>query len=221
MWIQISALALAITGACVAQTNGGLSGFGMMGQAMSGMGQGGPVVGPDGTVYAIRQTAGGMGMMGAVTKGKTELVAVDPKDGSLRWTLQLDGYMFSEPVLTPDGNIVLTDSEPGMTFDWWNGMWGTSSRGDTGQHSRLLIINVSVNMARVAAQLEIDADMLSRPVVAVDSTGNYVIYVNSFDMGGQGGMMTGGSYGGDRNLYAFLPDGTVKFQVKLGQFLTP
>jgi len=86
-----------------AQMNGGLTGFGMMGQAMTGMGAFGPVVGPDGTAYALRQSVANTGMMGAATAAGTDLVAINPADGTARWTLRVNGYMLSEPILAPDG----------------------------------------------------------------------------------------------------------------------
>ena len=85
--------------------NGGLTGFGMMGQATTGMGASGPVVGPDGTAYALRKSVASTGMMGVATGAGTDLVAINPADGTARWTLRVNGYMLSEPILAPDGNI--------------------------------------------------------------------------------------------------------------------
>jgi len=60
-------------------------------------------------------------------------------------------------------------------------------------------------------------DMLSQPAIAADGAGGYIVYVNTFDMGQPGSMMYGGNPGVERYLYAFQPDGTVKFKVLLGQ----
>ena len=188
----------------------------MMGQAMSGMGASGPVVAPDSTAYSLRQsTRTGMGMMS--TGGGYELVAISPIDGSDRWKLQLSGYLFSQPVLAPDGNIFLTDSEPGMMFDFTSGMWGPTTRGDTAQKSQLIVISTTPGSARIVNQVEIDVDMLSQPVIASDGAGGYIVYVITFDMGQPGAMMQSGNNAVERYLHAFLPDGTLKFKVKLGQ----
>jgi len=130
-----------------AQMNGGLTGFGMMGQAMTGMGAFGPVVGPDGTAYALRQSVANTGMMGAATAAGTDLVAINPADGTARWTLRVNGYMLSEPILAPDGKIFLTDSEPGTMFDWTTGMWGPATRGDSSRKSRLIVIAATASSA--------------------------------------------------------------------------
>jgi outer membrane protein assembly factor BamB len=144
-------------------------------------------------------------------------VAVNPADGTDRWTLPLNGYMFSAPVLAPDGNIFLTDSEPGTMFDWSSGTWVPGTRGNAGQKSRLFVIAATPASAGIVAQVEIDVDLLSVPAIASDGAGGYLVYVNTFDMGQPGAMMFGGNPGVDRYLYAFLPDGTLKFKVALGQ----
>ncbi len=199
-----------------AQMGGGLTGFGMMGQAMAGMGASGPVVAADGTIYTLRR--GPRQMMGMTQMASSlELVAIDPANGSDRWKLPLSGYLLSQLVLAPDGTIFLTDSEPGMMFDFGKGMWGPATRGDSAQKSRLIIIATTPDSARIVNQVSIDVDMLSQPVVSSDGAGSYVVYVNTFDMGEPGAMMQSGNVSVERALFAFLPDGSIKFMVKLGQ----
>lgn len=204
----------------LAQMNGGLTGFGMMGQAMSGMGASGPVFGPDGTAYVLRTNTGARMTMGTPSAAAgTDLVAINPADGSDRWKLHLSGYILSQPVFAPDGTIFITDSEPGTMFDWTTGMWVARTRGDASQESRLFVIATTPTSVRIAAQTVLDVDMISQPVLAPDGAGGYLVYVNTFDMGQPGSMMGTGGTGVDRYLYAFSPDGTIRFKVKLGQMV--
>ncbi|MEK7409708.1 MAG: hypothetical protein AAB225_31995 [Acidobacteriota bacterium] len=62
--------------------------------------------------------------------------------------------------------------------------------------------------------------MLSAPKIATGAAGNYVVYAYGMEMAGMGLHNTDDRDSipaGERDLYAFGPDGRLKFKVKLSQ----
>ena len=239
---RVAVLATALVQLGFAQMNGGMGG-GMMGSGtpsngatgmgsgmgggmqggMSGMGSGngmmasGPVVGSDGTAYVKRQAGGtSQQMMGGTQQAtKTELVALNPQNGTTNWTLEINGAMISEPVLAKDGTIFLTTSEPGMNGGTEQGGGMHSSNNSTSNTKpALVIITATVTSARVQNRVELDADVLSTPRITPDGQTVYVVATDMPDMTSNASTSTtGGS-----TLYAFGPAGNLKFKVQLAQF---
>ncbi len=181
---------------------GGMLGGGMPGGMMgAGMEMAGPAVGPDGTAYVLRRTVVTTQANNTLAQVKTELVAINVKDGNAKWTLGIDGWMVSEPAFGKDGRIFVT----------------TSAGGASTAKSALLVVIADQLSARIANRVEVGADVLSAPRIASDDAG-YVVYVIASEMGR--GMMdtdaTSDSQAGS-TLYAFLPDGREKFKVQLFQ----
>lgn len=148
-----------------------------------------PVVGPDGTVYLAKTQvgAGFGGMMGGTAVNvKTQLVAI--LAGSVSWTLDLDGWMVSRPVLTPDGKIVLSESFPP---DFVFGLSGSQANAQD-QNAKLLIITPMGNSAQIVAQTQVDTDALSAPGIVTMPDGSYQILATGFDMGGMMGALYSG-----------------------------
>ena len=184
---------------------GGMPGSGMMDGGMpggmmgAGMGMTGPTVGPDGTAYVVRRTVVTPQTSNAQAQVKPELVAINVKDGTPKWTLGIDGWMASEPAFGKDGRIFLTASDGGVTDS----------------KSALLVIIADQLSARIANRVEVGGDVLSAPRIAADDA-SYVVYVIATEMGGMMDAGPNDSPAGS-TLYAFLPDGRQKFKVQLTQ----
>jgi outer membrane protein assembly factor BamB len=193
---------------------GGMSGREMMD---------GPTVGPDATAFVVRRapSAAIPGMMQPQTATPAhELVAVNPRDGSAKWKLQITGAMISEPALAQDGRIFLTSSEfPGLALSRLGGMMTPGGPASAGK-ARLIVVTTTAVSARISNTVEVDSDMLSAPRVATDETGSYVVYVTGFEMGGMRDYLIGDSDStpaGEKTLYAFNPDGQLRFKLKLNE----
>jgi hypothetical protein len=148
-----------------------------------------PVVSPDGTTYLVKTQilAGAAGMMGGTAANlKTQLVAI--LAGSVSWTLDLDGWMISRPVLAPDGNILLSESFPP---DFVFGLSGSQANGQD-RNAKLLIITPMGNAAQIVAQTQVDTDALSAPGILPMPDGSYRILATGFDMGGMMSALFGG-----------------------------
>jgi hypothetical protein len=161
-------------------TSGQLTQAWMMPGGMGSM-MAGPVVGPDGTVYLVKTNVavgrGGM-MGGTATNVKTQLVAV--LAGSVSWTLDLDGWMISRLVLSPDGNIIMSESFPP---DFVFGLAGSQANVQD-RNAKLLIVTPMGNSAQILAQTPVDTDALSEPSIVTLPDGSYQILATGFDMGG-------------------------------------
>jgi outer membrane protein assembly factor BamB len=201
-------LAVIVTTGFAQMRGGGAMGSLGSGSAteMSGLGAGmgnmmfGPAVGPDGTAYVLRQTVV-TGMMGSNSTVKNELVAINPSNGNVNWTLQIDGAMISGPVLAKDGTILLTTSEPEM-------MTGTTASTSPA----LVIVAPTATSARVQARVPVASEMLSLPVVTPDGQTIYVVGTDMPDTP----MMGLAAPTGTTFLYAFFPGtGSLKFKVQL------
>ncbi len=187
--------------------NGMMGADGMMGGG--GMGAGmmaGLTVGPDGTPYFVRRitpaTAGQM--MQQTVQVKNELVALDPLTGATKWKLEITGNHISEPVAAKDGQLFLTVSD--------SPMWSQPGQGAVAQSTaKLLVISATGTVLKTTG---VESSLISAPVVAGDAP-NYLVYVVGYAAGASaspGSMMQG-----DRTLYAFYPNGSLKFKVNLSQ----
>jgi hypothetical protein len=73
---------------------------------------------------------------------------------------------------------------------------------------------------RITATIEVESDVLSTPRVALDETGSYVVYVTGFERGSMGNSNGNENHtiaAGEKHLYAFNPDGRLRFRLKLGE----
>lgn len=178
-------------------------------------------VGPDGTAYVVRRNGpaqtGGM-MQPGNTSSKTELVALDVRNGSEKWKLEIDAEMVSEPAFGKDGRMFLTAADVQGQTAQGGGMMSPGTNA-VARKARLLVIVPAGTSASVTGKTDVDSDVLSAPRIATDETGNYVVYATGFEMPGMGGNANDNdtTASGQRDLYAFTPDGRVKFKVKIGQ----
>ena len=196
------------------------SGMGMSGAMGSREMMDGPTVGPDGTVYVVRLASAAttnQGMMSPLNSvSKYELVAISASNGLPKWRLEITGAMVSEPALAKDGKIFMTASDFVMNGQSQSG-GGMMNPGSstTSRKSRLLIVTTDLVSARISETVEVDSDVLSAPRTVTDETGNnYVVYVTGFEMGADDKDAIGS---GRKSLFAFTPDGGIKFRVKINQ----
>ena len=198
-------------------TQGMGSGMGMTGAMGSREMMDGPTLGPDGTAYVVRLASAStinQGMMPPSSNAsKYELAAISVRDGSTKWKIQITGTMVSEPALGRDAKIFMTASDfvMGGQSQFGGGMMNPGSPTTSGK-SRLLIVTTDLVSARISNTVEVASDVLSAPKTATDETGNYVIYVTGFEMGVDDRDTIAS---GQKNLYAFTPDGRIKFNVKI------
>lgn len=187
--------------------NGMMGAGAMMGDG--GMGTGmmaGLTVGTDGTPYLVRRTTPATAgqMMQQAAPVKNELIALDSQTGATKWKLELTGNHVSEPVTAKDGQLFVTVSDPPM--------WSQSGQSAIAQSTaKLLVISAT---GAVLKTTEVGSGFISAPVVAGDAP-NYLVYVVGYELGASGAQ--GSMMGGDRTLYAFYPDGSLKFKVDLSQ----
>ncbi|MDP2999076.1 MAG: hypothetical protein Q8N47_16425 [Bryobacterales bacterium] len=204
---------------------GGMSGQ-MMGPGMGGGMMDGPAVGPDGTAYVVRRadtpaTSGQMMPQGQ-SQIRHELVAISPVDGKPRWTLGIQAARISEPAVARDGKIFLTVDDTPMGMQGQPGGMMNPGTQTTPNKAKLITVIAGPNSAQIQNTVEVDSDVLSAPKIAItDTAGNYyVIYAYGMEMAGMGSRNTDDRDSipaGERDLYAFGPDGRLKFRVKLGQ----
>ncbi len=199
---------------------GGMAGMGSMGAPMSAMRT--PVIGPDGTAYVLRSAPTPANQSSFPPAGK-ELAAVDPSTGGVRWTVPIDGWMVSRPAVAGDGRIFLTASGTPMAYgstQWGGMMWGPMMGGNytpgAASPSTLFIVGDGGTSATLIARVELDARALSEPQLAPDPDGGYLVYVTGFNMGWNGYNAASAPAGAF--LYAFHPDGQLKFKVALGRW---
>lgn len=186
-------------------------GYGMMGGSAFGMGSGmidtfSPAVAADGTAYVMRWLSG-TSQSATQPQAQTQLVAISPLDGTVKWALPITGTVMSQPVVGTDGRIFLTSS-----------FYNTSGSGTTGAtgHSALFVITPAGTSAAISNPILLTGAMASVPKIASDGSGGYIVYIIASDADGMGYQTT--STGGAAYLYAFLPSGATKFPpVKLSQ----
>lgn len=206
----------------------GQAGAGMMGAGMS-MGEGmmnDLTVGADGTLYVVRpvqaqapMTPGNPSQQYAF---KQELAAISPVDGTVRWKLELTGGHVSQPVVGKDGRLFLgVDDGQMMSQSQQSG--GMMNPGNSGQStkSRFLAISATGTSATITATVQVDSDTLGEPQIVSTGVGptDYVVYVTGMEMPSRGSNVDDRDSipAGEKTLFAFLPDGRLKFKVKIGQ----
>ncbi|MBN9656536.1 MAG: hypothetical protein J0H49_00060 [Acidobacteria bacterium] len=178
----------------------------------------------DGTAYVVRAVASTQtpGTTAPTATWQYELAAVSPADGSLLWKLTIPGGRVSHPRLGSDGRIFLTVDNYQMFYaNYLSGgmmMSGSQVQANDGQ---LVIVTHTSSSASIQATVQTVSDVLSAPRIVTDSgTGNYLVYVMGYDMMSwtQGSGNVSGSFApGNKVLYAYKPDGTLKFSVQLAQ----
>ena len=179
----------------------------------------GPTIGADGTAYVIRSLTESTATTTTQAQLRHELVAVNVRDGSARWKLEITGGMISEPALAKDGKLFLTLADFPTATQTGGGMMNPGNAAGTGK-AKLLVISSDPGSARITSTIEVESDVLSTPRVAVDETGSYVVYVTGFERGSMGysnGNDNDTIAAGEKHLYAFNPDGRLRFRLKLGE----
>jgi hypothetical protein len=199
-----------------------MGGTPMMG---SGMGVGMTddlAIGSDGTAYVIRSIAPAQTDNGtqSTASWQFELAAISPVDGSASWKLQLPGGRVSRPVLASDGTICLTVDNYQMFYSNFakGGSMMTAEQAQASDGQLLIISRASGNTSTLVVQTS--SDVLSAPRIVSDPAGGYLIYVLGYDMmswTGTPGSNTSMFAPGEKTLYAYRPDGSLKFSVKLSQ----
>lgn len=201
-----------------------MNAFGSMG---SGMGVGMTedlTVDADGTAYVIRAvaTTPSTGSATPTATWQYELAAVSPVDGTLEWKLTIPGGRVSHPRLASDGRIFLTVDNFQMFYaNYLSGGMMMSQSQAQANDGQLVIVSHTASSAAIDATIQTTSDVLSAPRIAADNaTGSYVVYVVGYDMMSwtQGSGASSGTFApGNKVLYAYLPDGTLKFSVQLAQ----
>ena len=201
----------------------GMGGTPMMGSGM-GVGMTDDIaIAADGTAYVIRSIASAQPANGmpASTSWQFELAAINPSDGSTAWKLQLPGGRVSRPVIASDGLIYLTVDNYQMFYANFSagGSMMTPSQAQIND-GQLLVISPANGSASILRTIQTTSDVLSAPRMAADPAGGYLIYVLGYDM--MSWTPTQGSNTvtfapGEKVLYAYQPDGTLKFSIKLSQ----
>jgi hypothetical protein len=194
-------------------------------------------VGPDGTLYVVRpvqmMSPGSGGNATQQYAVKQELVAINPSDGALKWRLELTGGHVSEPVFGKDGRIFLALDDGALMARQGNRSSGNGPGGGgmmnpggapaaaRSNQSKLLVITATATAATILATVTVDSDVLGSPRVVSTGSGaaDYVIYVTGLEMPSVDRMSDDRDSiaAGEKTLYAFLPDGKVKFKVAIGK----
>ncbi|MFZ5928178.1 MAG: hypothetical protein ACOYX1_12090 [Acidobacteriota bacterium] len=206
--------------------NGMTGANGMMGAGMGNGMMNDLTVGPDGTVYVVRPVQ----LLAPLTPGnpsqqyayQQELAAISPVDGTIRWKLQLTGGHVSQPVVGKDGKLFLAvRGGQVMAQGQQNGGMMNPGETDPPNYPRFLVISAAATSATIERTVEVDSDILGEPQVTSTGAGpsDYVIYVTGMEMPGGSATVTDTDSipAGEKTLYAFQPDGTLKFKVKIGQ----
>lgn len=201
-----------------------MNAFGSMG---SGMGVGMTedlTVDTDGTAYVIRAvaTTPSSGTSAPATAWQYELAAVSPEDGTIEWKLTIPGGRVSHPRLAGDGRIFLTVDNFQMFYaNYLSGGMMMSQSQAQANDGQLVIVSHTASSASIDATIQTTSDVLSAPRIAADNaTGSYLVYVIGYDMMSwtQGAGSSSGTFApGNKVLYAYRPDGTLKFSVQLAQ----
>lgn len=167
-----------------------------------------PVVGPDGTVYLIVYF---MGSDGGRQDGnelrKSKLYAI--RGGRLNWSYEFEGRLPSAPVVGPQRTVYFSVNCSMM------GAMGEVDEMDIcepGEQAALVAIEDRGNGVKPLWSRELDAMIISEPVIHVSSATSWTISVSglSQDQGMGGGMM------GSPVLFRFRPDGSFQ-TIQLGR----
>ena len=195
-----------------------MGGTPMMGTGM-GIGMTDDVaVSSDGTAYVIRSIATTSPAQSS-TSWQFELTAISPVDGSTKWKLALPGGRVSRAVLAADGLIYITVDNYQMFYaNFMAGGSMMSSDQASANDGKLLIISATNSGATILQSIQTTSDVLSIPRIVSDPSGGYLIYVLGYDMMSWSAMPSSGSSAfapGEKTLYAYRQDGSLKFSVKL------
>ncbi|MBI3950301.1 MAG: PQQ-like beta-propeller repeat protein [Acidobacteria bacterium] len=160
-----------------------------------------PVVGSDSTVYvAVFPMREGHEGQNGPELGRAKLYAI--RGGSLKWSIEFKEQMPSAPVLGPNGTIYIsTNGSMAAEMDDDDDM----DQGERNGGAALLAFEDRQTSAVLLWSRELDAMMLSEPVVQVISPTDWTISVSGFlrERDGMGGDMMG-----DPVLFRFRPDGS-------------
>lgn len=200
-----------------------MGGTPMMG---SGMGVGMTddlTVAPDGTAYVIRSIESTRPANGTPLSAswQFELTAISPEDGSTKWKLPVSGGRVSRPVLASDGLIYLTVDNYQMLYANFSsgGSMMTPSQAQA-KDGQVLVISHSNAGASILRTIQTASDILSGPRIVADPSDSYLVYVLGYDMmswTSTPGSNTPTFAPGEKTLYAYRPDGSLKFSVQLSQ----
>ncbi len=179
-------------------------------------------VGTDGTAYVIRSIESTKPTNGtpSFSSWRFELTAISPVDGSPKWKLPISSGRVSRPVVAGDGLIYLTVDNYQMLFANFNSpgsmMPPYQAQGNDGQ---ILVISQSNGNASILRTIQTASDVLAAPRIVADPSGTYLVYVLGYDMMSWASTPsnTTSFTPGEKTLYAYRPDGTLKFSVKLSQ----
>lgn len=176
---------------------------------------------PDGTAYVVRSIASGQPASGstAATSWEFELDAISPVDGSTKWKLPISSGRVSAPVVASDGLIYLSVDDYQMFYANFNagGSMMTPAQAQASD-GRILVISATSGSASVMRTIQTSSDVLSAPRIVADPAGGYMIYVLGYDMMSWSATSTSDAATfapGQKTLYAYRSDGSLKFSVKL------
>ena len=180
-------------------------------------------VGPDGTAYVVRsiESTGSTSGTPLSASWQFELTAISPIDGRANWKLPLSSGRVSRPVLASDGLIYLTVDNYQMLYANFSsgGPLKTPPQAQTND-GRILVISQSNGTASILRTIQTTSDILSAPRIAADPSGAYLVYVVGYDMmswTSTSATPAGTFAPGEKTLYAYRPDGSLKFSVKLSK----
>jgi hypothetical protein len=202
----------------------------MSGAMMSGgMGSGmmnDLTVGSDGTVFVVRpvrlQAPSTPANPSPQYAYRQEMAAINPADGTVRWRLELTGGRVSQPVLGRDGKLFLAidDSQMMSQGQQAGGMMNSGASAQSNK-SRLIIVTAGPTSATISATVQLDSDVVGEPQVVNTGVGaaDYVIYLTGMELAEMGRNVDDRDSipAGEKTLYALLPNGAVKFKVKISQ----
>lgn len=210
-----SAMPLLITVPLFAQMHGGGGNpAGMMLSMNAGTGSCGmdtavrqPVAGPDGTAYVLLPVtqAAQAAPAGSLAGTRWRLSAVSGRDGSVRWSLDLDGVPGASPVVGTEGRIYLVLSS-GLTGQETGGMMTPTAPAGTPK-SQLVIITDSGAAGRISRRVDLDGQVTSAPVISPHTSGGYSLFVTTTLRIAQTGMMGASTTIVAHSLYITDPDG--------------
>ncbi len=178
-------------------------------------------LGPDGTAYIIRSIASAQPATGASPSysWQFEVDAISPVDGSTKWKLPISSGRVSNPVLASDGLIYLSVDNYQMFYSNFSsgGTMMTAPQAQT-KDGQILVISATDASASVMRTIQTSSNVLSAPKIVADPAGGYMVYVLGYDMMSWTSATPSNSATfapGDKTLYAYRPDGSLKFSVKL------
>lgn len=178
-------------------------------------------LGPDGTAYVIRSIASAQPATGASPSysWQFELDAISPVDGSTKWKLPITSGRVSNPVPASDGLIYLSVDNYQMFYaNFYSGGTMMTVPQAQAKDGQVLVISATNGSASVMRTIQTSSNVLSAPRIVTDSAGGYLVYVLGYDMMSWTAATSSNSASftpGDKTLYAYRSDGSLKFSAKL------